>query len=153
MASGGVSAASRADIEKGIAMTAALRCLALAIAVLSVPPLGLARDTGQWEATDATVRAWYRELMQPDNPMMSCCGEADAYYADIFEMRDDQYVAIITDTRDDAALGRPHIPAGTKVVVPNHKLKFDRGNPTGHGVIFVISSTLNVLCYIVPGGF
>jgi hypothetical protein len=63
MASGGVSAASRADIEKGIAMTAALCCLALAVAVLSVPPLGLARDTSQWEATDATVRAWYRELM------------------------------------------------------------------------------------------
>ena len=133
-------------------MTAALRCcLALAIAVLSAPPLGLARDNGQWEATDATVRAWYRELMQPDNPMMSCCGEADAYYADSFEMRDDQYVAIITDTRDDAPLGRPHVPSGTKVVVPNHKLKFDRGNPTGHGVIF-ISTSRDVLCYVVPGG-
>lgn len=109
------------------------------------------RDDGQWEETDATVRAWYRELMQPDNPMVSCCGEADAYYADSFEVLDGKYLAIITDTRDDKKLGRPHIPSGTKIVVPNHKLKHDRGNPTGHGVIFV-NTTLDVYCYIVPGG-
>jgi hypothetical protein len=48
-------------------------------------------------------------------------------------------------------LNRPHIAAGTKVMVPNGKIKFDRGNPTGHGVIFV-NTTLDVLCYIVPGG-
>ena len=66
-------------------------------------------------------------------------------------MLDGKYVAIITDTRDDKQTGRPHIPPGTKVVVPNHKLKYDRGNPTGHGVIFV-NTTLDVYCYIVPGG-
>jgi hypothetical protein len=132
-------------------MIAANRCLMLAVALLCVPPPGLARDNGQWEANDAAIRAWYRELMQPDNPRVSCCGEADAYYADSFEAQGDQYVAIITDTREDAPLGRPHVPAGTKVMVPNGKLKYDRGNPTGHGVIFV-NSTLDVLCYIVPGG-
>jgi hypothetical protein len=131
-------------------MTDALRCLAVVVACF-LAPLGHARDNGQWEATDATVRAWYRELMQPDNPMLSCCGEADAYYADSFEMHDGKYVAIITDTRNDSPLGRPHVPAGTKVVVPNHKLKFDRGNPTGHGVIFV-NTALDVFCYVVPGG-
>lgn len=107
------------------------------------------KDNGQWEATDATVRAWYRELMQPDNPMVSCCGEADAYHADLFEVSGDKYVAIITDDREIS--GRPTIATGTKIVVPNHKLKFDRGNPTGHGVIFV-SSTLDVYCYVVPSG-
>lgn len=110
-----------------------------------------ARDNGQWEATDSDIRAWYRELMQPDNPRVSCCGQSDAYYADGFEINGDKYIAIITDERDDAPLGRPHIPPGTKIVVPNAKLKYDRGNPTGHGVIFV-NTGLDVLCYIVPGG-
>ena len=136
-------------------MIAANRRLALAVALLCVPPTvcspTFARDSGQWEATDGMIRAWYRELMQPDNPRVSCCGEADAYYADSFEVEGDSYVAVITDTRDDAPLGRPHIPVGTKVKVPNVKLKYDRGNPTGHGVIFV-NTTLDVLCYIVPGG-
>lgn len=111
----------------------------------------LARDAGQWEATDTAVGAWYRELMQPDNPAVSCCGQADAYHADSFEAQGDQYVAIITDTRDDAPLGRPHIAPGTKIVVPKHKLKYDAGNPTGHGVIFV-NGARDVLCYVVPGG-
>jgi hypothetical protein len=132
-------------------MIAAIRCCAFAIALISASCFAHARDNGQWEPTDAAVRAWFRNLMQPDNPMVSCCGEADAYYADSFEVKDDQYVAIITDTREDAPLGRPHIAPGTKVTVPNQKLKYDRGNPTGHGVIFV-STTLDVLCYVVPGG-
>jgi len=151
LTSGGSSATITADYWKGIPMNAALRSLALAIALLAIEPPGFARDNGQWEATDAAVQAWFRALMQPDNPMVSCCGEADAYYADSFEVQGDEYVAIITDTREDAPLGRPHIPSGTKIVVPNNKLKFDRGNPTGHGVIFV-STTRNVLCYVVPGG-
>lgn len=110
-----------------------------------------ARDAGQWQATDADVRTWYRELKQPDNPRVSCCGEADAYYADSFEVAGDSYVAIITDERDDVPLGRPHIDPGTRIAVPNHKLKYDAGNPTGHGVIFV-GGGKQVLCYIVPGG-
>src|SRR5436190_2124372 len=105
-------------------MIAANRCLELAVALLCVPPTlslptlllatpGLARDSGQWEATDAAIRAWFRDLMQPDNPRVSCCGEADAYYADSFDVQGENYVAIITDTREDGPLGRPHIPVGT----------------------------------------
>lgn len=92
--------------------------------------------------------------MQPDNPNISCCGESDAYHADSFEIDGDKYVAIITDTRD--VPGRPPIKPGTKIVVPNQKLKYDAGNPTGHGVIFVRydsdEETFSVLCYVVPGG-
>jgi hypothetical protein len=109
------------------------------------------RNNGQWEATPADVVEWFRNLRQPDHPRVSCCGEADAYWADSFEVDGDNYVAIITDTRDDAPLKRPHIAAGTKVKVPNYKLKYDRGNPTGHGVIFV-SPTGYVYCYVTPGG-
>ena len=69
-------------------------------------------------------RLWFQGLMQPDDPRMSCCGEADAFEADNFEVQGDNYVAVITD-------GKGIIPNGTRVLVPNHKLKWDEGNPTG----------------------
>ena len=43
------------------------------------------------------------------------------------------------------------IPNGTKFPVPNHKMKWDEGNPTGHGVIFM-GSHGQIFCYIAPGG-
>lgn len=128
-------------------------CLFILI-VLGIVEFARARDGVDWDAAPNTpaIKKWYQELMQPDNPSVSCCGEADAYWADSFEVSPaGEYVAIITDTRDDKPLGRQHIAPGTKIVVPNHKLKYDRGNPTGHGVIFV-NTILDVYCYIVPGG-
>jgi hypothetical protein len=110
-----------------------------------------ARDIGQWDGVDPLTRQWFNGLMRPDNPRLPCCGLADAYWADSYEVKGDQYVAIITDTRDDAPLGRPHIDNGTRVAVPNTKIKWDRGNPTGHGIIF-LSSGGEVYCYLPPGG-
>jgi hypothetical protein len=104
----------------------------------------LARDNGQWEGSDPKVRQWYQQLMQPDNPRVSCCGEADAFEADNYEVEGDHYVAVITD-------GKGKIPNGTKVPVPNHKMKWDDGNPTGHGVIF-IGTHGQIFCYVAPGG-
>ena len=90
------------------------------------------------------IRRWFQGLRQPDNPRVSCCGEADAYEADIFEVDGGRYVAIITD-------GKGEIPNGTKIPVPNHKMKWDEGNPTGHGIIF-IGIQGQVYCYVAPGG-
>jgi hypothetical protein len=92
----------------------------------------------------AYLRQWFQKLMQPDNPAMSCCGEADAFEADSFEVRDDQYVAVITN-------GKGVIPEGTRIPVPNNKMKWDEGNPTGHGIIF-IGTGGQVYCYVTPGG-
>jgi len=76
----------------------------------------------------------------------------NAYWADSFEVEGDHYVAIITDERPDGPIGRPHIEVGTRVVVPNHKIKWDQGNPTGHGVIFLGFGAQWVYCYVPPGG-
>jgi hypothetical protein len=91
--------------------------------------------------------------MQPDNPTTSCCGTADAYWADDYAQEDGHWVAIITDDRDDAPLLRPHIDVGTRIVVPENKLKFNVGdpNPTGHGVIFIGGGGY-VYCYLPPTG-
>lgn len=114
----------------------------------------LARDLGQWETLNPEIREWYQALRQPDNPAAPCCGEADAYWADSFEVDGDKYIAIITDPRPDESLHRRHIDLGTKIVVPNDKLKYDAGNPTGHGIIFLNPDyDFNlVFCYIPPGG-
>jgi hypothetical protein len=110
--------------------------------LVSLP--ALARDNGQWGNQPAYLREWFQKLMQPDNPRMSCCGEADAFEADSFEVSGDEYVAIITN-------GKGVIPEGTRIPVPNQKLKWDEGNPTGHGIIF-IGSNGQVFCYVTPGG-
>jgi hypothetical protein len=105
---------------------------------------GIARDLGQWDNQPIAVRQWFQGLMQPDNPYVSCCGEADAFEADTFEVVGDQYVAVITN-------GKGVISDGTRIPIPNQKLKWDRGNPTGHGIIF-IGSGGQVYCYVTPGG-
>jgi len=108
-----------------------LRFLALCL-LLCTPALG--RDNGQWGNSPANVREWFQKLMQPDNPVQSCCGLADAFEADDYDAEGDHYVAIITD-------GKGEIPNGTRIPIPNYKIKWDQSNPTGHGIIFLGSSS------------
>jgi hypothetical protein len=120
------------------------RKLALGLAMMALAAGSEARDYGQWNDRPQSVRQWFQKLMQPDHPTQSCCGEADAFQADQFEVEGDHYVAIITD-------GRGLMPTGTRIEVPNEKMKFDAGNPTGHGIIF-IGAQGQVYCYVTPGG-
>ena len=140
-------------------------CVTIAAALLALDyavPSALARDNGQWENSPPHVRRWFQGLRQPDNPRVSCCGEADAYYADGVAVGADGTVfAIITDERDDGPLMRPHIPVGTRIRVPEDKNKDTRAdpNPTNHTVIFVKwygeegdYGNWGVLCYLPNGG-
>jgi hypothetical protein len=125
-------------------------CAALLIVILTAIAVAIgvvaasARDDGQWENVPENVRQWFRSLKQPDHPRLSCCGEADAFEADSFEAEGDHYVAIITN-------GKGVIPSGTRIPVPNQKMKWDAGNPTGHGIIF-LGPQRQVYCYVTPGG-
>lgn len=110
-----------------------------------------ARDVGQWEGSDPALRKWYQSLMQPDNPTISCCGESDAYWADEVVIEGDKVFAVITDTREDAPLGRLHVPPGTKIEIPRHKYTFRYGNPTGHKILF-LGSQRQVFCFVDNGG-
>src|SRR5262245_66598447 len=98
-----------------------LWALGAAVFVFSVSKAP-ARELGQWDDVDPLVRKWFRELNQPDNPSLSCCGETDAYWADSYEVKGDQYVAIITDTRNDKLHGRHHIEIGNLFEVSYHKI-------------------------------
>lgn len=122
---------------------------ALAV-LLALTSLAYAKNYDHDDATPDDVRKWYASVMMPDHPEVSCCGEADAYWADSFEVEGDHYVAIITDERKIP--GRYDLPVGTKVVIPNEKLPDGHyGNPTGHGVVFM-STTQSVYCYFPTGG-
>ncbi|HJY06347.1 MAG TPA: hypothetical protein VJ323_08505 [Bryobacteraceae bacterium] len=99
---------------------------------------------------------WYAGLMQPDNPAVSCCGKADAYWCDTINVKDGKTFCTITDDRDDGPLRRPHVPIGTQIEIPNHKLKWEQngrpiGNPTGHSIVF-LSVTGHVFCFVQNTG-
>ena len=51
----------------------------------------------------------------------------------------------ITDDRPDEPLGRPHLDVGTEIEIPNKKLKWDKGNPTGHGIVFLSRAGYSIL--------
>ena len=127
----------------------ALVGFAAPLSLLSLP--APARDLGQWENSDPNIRAWFQSLMQPDVPTSSCCGEADGYWADEIHVRDGKVFATITDDRDDSPLKRPHVPVGTEIEVPPNKIKWDRGNPTGHNIIF-LSTYKFVYCFVQGSG-
>lgn len=129
----------------GVALFVVALLLAAIAYIALVPAPAHARDGGQWGDQPASVRQWFQSLTQPDNPYMSCCGEADAYEADQFDQDSGgHYVAVITD-------GKGTIPNGTRIIIPDAKIKWDKGNPTGHGIVF-IGPRREVYCYVTPGG-
>lgn len=104
----------------------------------------LARDNGRWADRDPRIRAWYDSLMQPDREI-SCCGKADAYYADTYVIKNGQLIATITDSRGNS------IPVGTQIVVPPNKINKD-ANIVGHVVIFLGGRAEAPIVYcFVPG--
>lgn len=109
-----------------------------------------AHDNGQWDNADPEIVQWYRAQMMPDLPAVSCCGEADAYWADDVYFKDGHTYARITDDRDDAALNRSHRDRSEPHLIPDYKVK--RGsNPTGHNVIFLGGGD-QVYCFIFGTG-
>ncbi len=111
--------------------------------------LAHAKDLGQWSLVDPEIRNWYESLKQPDNPAVSCCGEADSYFCDE-HAEGDQVYCIIDDDRNDETLKREHIDNGTRIDIPPNKLNHDP-NMVGHGVVF-LSRNRWVYCFIGIGG-
>lgn len=138
--------------EAGVVVRYFILGLAALILFMWTVSLALARDSGQWEGSDPAISAWFKSVRMPDNPSVSCCGEADAWWADETEQGPNgELVAIITDDRPDEPLRRRHVPIGTKIVVPPHKITWKHGNPTGHTVIF-LNPYNDVWCYVQNGG-
>lgn len=138
-----------ASVPVGLSFLAALICAGAFLIFITMA--ALARDLGQWENEDPKIQQWYRSLMQPDNPSVPCCGTADAYWADEVEYKNGQVIATITDTRPNEPLMRRPIPVGKKYIIPQSKITYRYGNPTGHVIVF-INAVDDVLCYVMNGG-
>lgn len=123
--------------------------VALLAGALIAPSYG--HDDGQWGNSDPAVVEWFRTLMMPDAPERACCGEADAYWTTDPYVRDGKTYVKIEDPRADEPLHRPHRENGTEILIPDYKLKWDRGNPTGHPIVF-LSGGGWVYCFVQGSG-
>lgn len=137
--------------ERWLAFVAA--CFIALLCLVAYPVF--AHDHGRtdpaWEALSPETKEWFKTLMRPDMPEYSCCGESDHYWCDKVNVRQGKVFCTITDDRPDEQFKRPHVPVGTEIEIPPEKLKWDRGNPTGHSVVF-LSSTRDVYCFVQNGG-
>jgi hypothetical protein len=111
------------------------------------------------------LNGWYAALTQPNNPSASCCGAADAYWCDILETSavGDEVKNFCYITDDRKVPGRPHIDVGTKIEIPNDKIKWGPNdsqtnspvpierNPTPHNIVF-LSRGLWVYCFVQGAG-
>lgn len=130
---------------------AVLWTVAILLLIWFIPNNARGRDLGQWENGDPVIKEWYAGLMQPDNPTVSCCGETDSYWCDGIHVREDKTFCVITDDRANEPLRRTPVPIGTEIEIPDRKLKYDRGNPTGHAIVFLSSGGV-VYCFVQNGG-
>ena len=123
-----------------------LGAAAMALGLLAVGVCH-AKPGGDWSQVDPEVREWIGQLVMPDrSDNVSCCGEADAYEADLGETDEAGHnYAIITGTR-----GNP-LPVGTKLLVPPEKIQNRQGNPSGHVIVFT-NENKNVFCFVPNGG-
>ena len=77
----------------------------------------------------------------------ACCSLADAVYADDWRVVDGVTYATVTG---GGPRNHPWAPIGRTYVIERDRLKDEPGNPTGHGVLFLVPSTLMVICFL-PG--
>lgn len=102
---------------------------------------------------------WIGNVQRPDENG-SCCGEADAFEANEFEITPTgEYVAIITkeypgtsiDDGEGGTVQSNPRARGTKIVIPKEKVNnaYRDGNPVGKGIVFLRTNG-EVLCYFSP---
>lgn len=104
----------------------------------------------------ALCQEWVANTKQPDMRQVSCCGEADAFITDDYEVDADGNLWAIVTEDYPARPGYEEMPIlkGYRILIPPHKMnipRLDGGNPSGHSVTFLNSSRM-VYCYFGPTG-
>lgn len=105
-----------------------------------------------------TCQTWISQTKMPDNRLVSCCGEADAFITDGYELdKEGNLWAIFTEdypTRESLP-NQMGFKKGDKIQIPNNKIndaRLDGGNPSGHSVTFINPYNGQVYCYFGPTG-
>ena len=115
--------------------------------------LAMAKDPdGQY--ANSPFHDWFARVHMPDNPIASCCGEADAYY--MIEYHPSSEPGYAFEGWTEAGHGR----GPQYVYIPTQKVNWEVVNPTGiRGVVWVADGEIDfgglggkplVLCF-VPG--
>src|SRR5713226_7683710 len=76
-----------------------------------------ARDGSQWDGQDSRIKEWFEHLKQPDHPRLSCCGEAEAYEADSYEVEGITTSQSSPDIAPSRTSPGSHIPAARPLQV------------------------------------
>lgn len=144
---------------------AALSCAL--VATIATPTH--ARPAQQWAQASPERQQFFKNAMRPDgsSPPVSCCGDADAYETDMWEVGPNhELIAVLTcndpenckhatTTWDEEGyeIPIPVFPAGKRVIIPPSKVlaPHQPDNNTGHGWVFLNTSG-DVLCYAPPAG-
>ena len=90
--------------------------------------------------------------------LVSCCGEADAYEADQYEIAPDgEFYAVLTCNEPkncETIMGKKVRPPGQKYRIPPDKFLIPGAplNNTGHGWVFLNPTTNEVYCYSLATG-
>ena len=100
------------------------------------------------------INNWYLNAQRNDyangGSLGSCCGPADAYWADVSEIKNGELYVTITDDR----LVPYRIARDGQVyrVLSDVIDRKRQGNPTGHAIIFIGVSQTTVICYFPNTG-
>jgi hypothetical protein len=121
-------------------VAAAWSRVCLVVACVAIAGAARATDAGQWAGSSPEVQQWFRSLMQPDHPMVSCCGEADGFPVAHWE-------AAGPDQKDY----RVTLEDGRTFFVLAEKAQWRYGNPTGRDILFVGSGG-TVYCFVLGSG-
>lgn len=106
------------------------------------------RYESAWDDSTPEIRAWFSSLKQPNLPDASCCGDADAYYADEYSVDAERKIVTATITNN-----RGHsIAKGTRIAFPLDKMNQDP-NLTSHGLLFLGGTAAHpvVFCFLPFG--
>lgn len=90
---------------------------------------GISAEIGA-HPSDAPFAEWFMSLKQPDNPVASCCGPSDQFYATEYHEDPDHPGGYVVAVEGFALPAR----------VPPEKVNRNDVNPTGRGVIFMVRS-------------
>jgi hypothetical protein len=121
--------------------------VALTIFTLVLIPIAATPAYGHDSGTP--FAEWMKSLKQPHQPTNSCCGMADQYYVSDYRPSQKPSMAFIA-----LVLGNHGFP-DFEIDVPHHTVMWNQPNPTGRGVIFIVTNEGNyqqVLCFVPETG-
>lgn len=82
--------------------------------------------------------------------MLSCCADHDAVYADLWAV--DKEGRLIATVTGGGPRRHAWAPIGRAYVIPEYMIVRASSNPTGHALMFLKPTSLEVICFVFSDG-